>query len=69
MAIEGFITVSLGDSVSVVGFTGTDLECEGCEAITTELYETDDSVMLCAACYKLSAEEAEDAGMAGSEAG
>lgn len=52
MAIEGLLTRESGQDVEVIGFTGTDLECEGCGAKTDELIETDDSVFLCAACYR-----------------
>lgn len=57
MAIEGMIATQDGETTNIIGLTGTDLECEGCEEKTTELYETEDSVMLCKPCYDAIAED------------
>lgn len=51
MEINGLIATESGGDVEIVGFSGTDLTCEGCEATTEALFETGDSVMLCKACY------------------
>jgi hypothetical protein len=52
MNIDGMIAVQDGSVMQIVGFTGADLECEGCHENTNELHETDDSVMLCKPCYE-----------------
>jgi len=57
MEINGLITSKEGRSTRIIGFVGNDLECEGCEAKVSELHETDDSVMLCEACFKSCLEE------------
>lgn len=55
--IDGFIAETDGNTVEIVGITGTDLECEGCDEKCDKLYETDDSVMLCKGCYDECAKE------------
>lgn len=50
MEIDGVIFEEDGDTKTIVGFTGDDLECEGCGARTKSLFETADSVMLCREC-------------------
>ena len=57
MAVEGIIYEITGPDlppggINVVGLVGTELECEGCEAMCGRLYETEDMVLLCAECVK-----------------
>jgi hypothetical protein len=51
MDVNGVIATRSGKDIEIVGLTGNDLECEGCEEKTNALYETADSVMLCKGCY------------------
>lgn len=57
--IEGFITIRGADFTEVIGLTGKDLVCEGCEAEVDEVYETADSVMLCRDCFEMNESEGE----------
>lgn len=57
MEIDGVIFEEDGNSINVVGFTGDNLECEGCGVKTKSLFETEDSVMLCRECFEGCAEE------------
>jgi hypothetical protein len=57
MSVEGLITQQDGAVTEIVGFTGSDLKCEGCGMITDALYETDDSVMLCIGCFEICSDD------------
>ena len=60
MNINGVITRKDGQVIEVVGFTGDDLVCEGCEEKTPKVYETDDGAMLCKPCHDLCVEESRE---------
>jgi hypothetical protein len=57
MPIEGLIAERDGDTTTIIGFTGSNLGCEGCGGKTDTLTETEDGVLLCDACIEICGEE------------